>query len=1370
MNSTAPLAPRVQDFYVTGGTLRQDAPCYVERQADRALYEGLRRGEFCYVLTARQMGKSSLMVRTAARLREEGVAVAILDFTAIGQNLSPEQWYGGLLDHLGMQLGLEDELDEFWLQGQERLGPLQRWLQALERVVLPHCPGRIVLFLDEIDAVRSLPFSTDEFFAGIRECYNRRAEEAGFARLTFCLLGVASPSDLIRDTRTTPFNIGRRVELTDFTAAEAVALAGVLARDEATGRGGDGATERPSRSTSTSRSMKSGAAAAQVLLARVLYWTGGHPYLTQRLCQAVAEETGRGGDGGTGRADKGRGGGGTELAPSPPRPVAPSPRDVDRQCAALFLSPSAREKDDNLLFVRERLLRSEADRASLLDLYAQIWAGKRVGVDDTNPLIDLLRLAGIARLSDGRRAAGDGRGAGRRFARRPSSGARLLVRNRIYEQVFDREWVAQHMPDAELRRQRAAYRRGLLRFAAVAGAVVVIMAGLTFAAIHQASRAEEREREARRNLYFANMNLAQQDWETGNLRRLRQLLEETRDSPERSFEWYYWQRLCHLDRLTFRGHTSGILSLACFPDGKHVVSSSSDYTVRIWNAGTGREIRRLGVHWNWPQAVAVSPDGRHIATASGDGRLADATSGRELLTFPGHTSNVLTIAFSPDGRRIVTGSYDHSAKLWDAATGRELLTFRGHPDVVERVALSPDGQRAASSSGSIVKVWNVATGSELFTLTGHALPVRAVSYSPDGRRIVTGSLDATATVWDAATGRAIRTLTGHASGVIAAGFSPDGRRIATGSHDSTARIWEVRSGQALFTLKGHTEAVTSVAFSPDGHRLFTGSDDRTVKEWGIGTSGEALTFPGYTDGVSLLRRRAERAGSRQRRAYIPHDVPQGRRVLFTGDGQRVVTVSGGNTAAIWVWGQTRSTRVTLTGHTSQIQAVAVSRDGRRIATGGPDRSVRVWDAFTGRRLLLLKGRTGKVHAVAFSPDGRWLVIGSDRYAALVCDAGTGRERLQLRGHRGPVLAAAFSPDGRQLVTGSTDDTIRLWDAANGRERLTLTGGVSRGYGVAYSADGRRIAVSQPDGTVKLWDSSGRALLTLGPNAGGIMAGAFSPDGRRFVTAGADNTARVWDTGTGREVLALKDQVGIMAAAFSPDGTRIVTGSADGKTQIREAASPAQVAAWTAAEAAAEQRRTVARRELAARFERRAQEGDVRAAGGGFIRDWLILAPIPLGAEQTGADGVDREQIPGEAMLRPRPGDRLTIEDQELIWRQSRMPEDVMDFNDFLQQQTDRSAAYAVCYLTAPQELRDLQMKIGNDDQARVYLNGQEVFRCRDARALAKDHDTVGNLTLRRGTNVLVFKVVNEGGDWQGCIRVVDRKGRPVKGIVPGLTP
>src|SRR5262245_33255507 len=534
-------------FYVTGGTLSRDAQCYVEREADRTLYEGLLQGQFCYVLTSRQMGKSSLMVRTAARLREDGVGVAVIDLTAIGQNLNAEQWYDGLLVRIGQQLLLEDEIEEFWLN-HPRLGPLQRWMSAITEVVLPRYPGRLVIFVDEIDAVRSLAFSTDEFFAGIREFYNRRTEEPELERITFCLLGVATPSDLIRDTRTTPFNIGRRVELNDFTEAEAAPLAQGLQKTLEVG---------------------------QRLLDRALYWTGGHPYLTQRLCQAMAEEA---------RAD--------------------TPEEIDRLCEELFLSHHAQERDDNLLFVRERMLRGEFDLASLLSLYAQVRRGRRVRDDVTNPLINILRLSGVA------------------MARR----GYVLVRNRIYERVFDREWDKTNMPDAELLRQRAAYRRGLIRATAVATLILIILSSLSIYAFRQRDRAVAQEQSNRWLLYAAQMNLAQQAWESADLGRVEDLLEAHRPHSGgedlRGFEWYYLWSVSHRFSSTLR-HNNAVFSVVYSPDGKRLATGSEDHTVKLWDAATGQE----------------------------------------LLTLKGHSDGVVSVAFSPDGKRLATGSVDPTVKL-----------------------------------------------------------------------------------------------------------------------------------------------------------------------------------------------------------------------------------------------------------------------------------------------------------------------------------------------------------------------------------------------------------------------------------------------------------------------------------------------------------------------------------------------------------------------------------------------------------------------------------------------------------------------------------------------------------------------------------
>ena len=210
-------------YYTAGGTLPVNAPSYIERDADGQLFAALLNGEFCYVLDTRQIGKSSLMVRTADKLRKQNVRAEILDMTSGGNSVTVEQWYYGLLVTLGKNTGTLADCRAFW-QANKEIGPLHRWLEAIRTVVLPAADSPLILFIDEIDAVLNLPFSTDEFFAGIRQCYNRRAEDPQMSRLTFCLLGTTTPDNLVRDVRTMPFNIGRRIVPTDFTEAEAAPL------------------------------------------------------------------------------------------------------------------------------------------------------------------------------------------------------------------------------------------------------------------------------------------------------------------------------------------------------------------------------------------------------------------------------------------------------------------------------------------------------------------------------------------------------------------------------------------------------------------------------------------------------------------------------------------------------------------------------------------------------------------------------------------------------------------------------------------------------------------------------------------------------------------------------------------------------------------------------------------------------------------------------------------------------------------------------------------------------------------------------------------------------------------------------------------
>ncbi|HEY3782312.1 MAG TPA: AAA-like domain-containing protein [Fimbriimonadaceae bacterium] len=1041
----------VKDFYVVGGTLPMEAESYVVREADRRLFAALQGGNFCYVLNSRQMGKSSVCVRTKVELEKANVRTAFVDLTKIGgRNVSPEQWYAGILVEIGRSLNLRTELMAFW-KDHQHLSPMQRLFSSLREVVLAKIEQPVVLFIDEIDATRSLSFSADEFFAAVRECFNRRVQDPEYKRLTFCLLGVAVPSDLIQDTRTTPFNIGERILLSDFTLEEAMEFANGL----------DGRGE---------------------LVKRVHYWTHGHPFLTQSLCQAVAKD-----------------------------PAIQTEADVDALVQRDLFDPKARDTNINLADVSSRVLNGYTDgedvqkyRADVLSAYQTSLKGSRKLLDDeANRIVAILKMSGLVR----------------------PDGKALVPRNRIYEQVFNKEWIKENMPGQELRRQKKAYWLGVIRTGVIA-AVIVINVGFLMIdyklAAHRNNtlmlEARGQRDRARYEAYVADVNLMRTAYEDNETIFLRKLLNDTATNPFRNIEWNYWNSKLNDTPLRV-DEPQGAGNSDITDDGKQI-SIIDKQTQKLFlysypdlhplgSYAVPKGCYQLNVNgkWlvlniaTWPKLGVTDLAGQKLGDITIENesgyKLQGITGGKEAVAFALFSAypkpqvlftvwgfhpvreiarttvpgvNALSVGIASHGEEIAYQEYDPETRVVKvvvrATNDWHLIDEMPSTAVTNEYIFSKDAHRllVTNTAGGIIVRDVTAHRNLLVRQTNHA--ISAASASTDLSRFLVFGPNMAVDVWDLASGKVIASKIGAFDSTLAPdgksfAVSGDGTRIYTDISTkatplpsvSSGRVFGTNSAGDIITAKdGRLSSLNPVTLAKAPETWDSISQDM---DWG-GSS------------IDKDQMMIENTSTGQKLGNFPSSSPfqfapnkAGTFIAEANLSRTTVAMLDASGKKQWEWSCDNA----------PIDSIRWSHDERYLAIGTYQGNAYILDATTGRLLRSLFG-INPIGTTAFSPDDRLLAVAPIQSSSefQIFDWRVGASLVAL-GHSGAITNVQFSPDGARVLSSSMDGTARLWDPNTGRELLRLGDKETRLAAAWFAADESCIYAVDDKGFVHTYPTS-----------------------------------------------------------------------------------------------------------------------------------------------------------------------------------------------------------------------------------------------------------------------------------------------------------
>lgn len=1127
--------------FQAGGALR-DGSAYSVRPADSALIEALAAGQFCHVLAPRQMGKTSLCQRTRRLLAGRGWRTARVDLNQIGVSgfVDLRAWMWALQCAVAEELGVDPPAEPGLHDS-----PGAACIAWMRELVLD--PRPVALFLDEIDMTRSVPFLMDDLFGALRALHDLRSEDPALARLTVCLIGVATPTELMRDVRRTPFNVSVDILLED------------LSRDEA-------------------RALELGFMSSphppEMWLDIVWGWTAGHPYQTQAICSAVVQAL-RAGRPGT-RAM------------------------VDGLVHDRFLRPSGIE--DTSLAQARRAIEQAPDPVSLLRLYRRVLHGEQIPLDRRETAQMDLLLAGVLsvnRASDPpllqvrnritaevldrawvdrnlpqhatERACED-------WYNRGCTDEHLLVGSRLEE--AHRWYLAQESTTPRIRAyldastrldQEHRRRQLLLRLLSVFMVILALAATSVAWSWVQTTRARVVE------LASAASRLANTPGQT----------TEALRSALQAFDWVGERgRSAATDSLVrtveaVRGPSwkpgCGAVNAAAW-DGSSVMLACGDGTLRRLDAASGETTRVLTGHSGPVYAIARLDDG---TLASGG---ADATirlwppQGGAPLVLVGHGNEAIPADWTAldgapyiagvriveaRGDRILSVAGDSSPRLWDSR-GALVAVLVGHAGPVPFAAFSPDGAHVASGGmDGTVRVWS-ANGDPIHTWSTGG-PIVHLAWSPDSRALLTAGE------------RPVRVELGQAGVVgLAEGGAANPTVRAAWSEDSLILsqlygplgVWDPLTSRRTGELRGPSNGANDLRWTAGGHLVASLGDDAlwawhlAVPLWTSFThmstprgvlpspDGELLVSPGREGAVAVLRTVSPGAtasiSTPTRRVINRIQASPDGSVLFETEGPDIWRATPGLGAVA---------------HVAPGETAGFLRDGSIAITQG--RSTTLYDPSGAEVRARVDGWVEQTATAA--TDTRLVTLLGD--AALLWSLPEARLIVRLP-HPSEVLWVEISPDGQRIATAGQGGVVRIWAAEDG-ELLAVPQGhdpdetVNR---LSWSPDSRLLATGSDDDDVRVWDGrTGAALLQL-PVGGNAGPSFFLPDGERLATVARNRVVTIWDLRTGAELVQLRGHTMYLRdAALSRDGRQLATIGDDSTLRLWDMEEGMALGSWTATE-------------------------------------------------------------------------------------------------------------------------------------------------------------------------------------------------------------